>query len=333
MISGSILVIIFLIALAGFFAGAETGIYKLSRLRLRLGIKKNKFSFLVLGKSLSDSSGLLLSTLLVTNLAHYLITSIVTYILLAKLHSEHIAELSATFLTAPVLFVFSELLPKSIFFNRADFLMPRIAPVLFAFYKLLVWCGIIPLLKFVSYSVVRMAGLPAPVDTAAAVYSSSIKAILQETQDEGFLSSVQVDITDRLTKVPQITVKSVMTPIEKVRMAEVNSDNSALLGILKEAAFTRLPVYDRWVENIVGFVNIYDCLSTPEQFKKLNGFVEPIRKLHADTTVLDAINILQKEKQKIILVTRPGHIGREKPIGIVTMKDLVEELFGELAEW
>ena len=333
MIIGLILTIIFLIVAAGFFAGAETGIYKVSRLRLRLGIKKNKFSFVVLGKSLSDSSGLLLSMLLGTNIAHYLITSIVTYILLAKLHSEYIAELSATFLTAPVLFVFSELLPKSIFFNRADFLMPRIAPVLFAFHKLLVWCGIIPLLKFISRFVVRLAALPAPVETAAAVYSSSIKAILQETQDEGLLSSVQVDITNRLAKVPQLTIKSVMTPVEKVRMVEINSDNSALLGILKETVFTRMPVYDRWAENIVGFVNIYDCLAAGRQFANLNDFLEPIRKLNADATILDAINILQKEKQKIVLVTRPGHIGREKPVGIVTMKDLVEELFGELAEW
>jgi len=333
MVIGSILTIILLIAAAGFFAGAETGIYKVSRLRLRLGVKKNKFSFAILAKSLSDSSGLLLSTLLGTSLAQYLITSIVTYILLAKLHSEYIAELSATFLTAPVLFVFSELLPKSIFFNRADLLMPRIAPVLFAFYKLLVWCGIIPLLKFTSRFVVRLAGLPAPVETAAAVYSSSVKAILQETQEEGLLSSVQVDITNRLAKVPQLTIKSVMTPIEKTRMVEINSDNSALLGILKESAFTRLPVYDRWAENITGFVNIYDCLSSGRQFANLSDFVQPIRKLNADTTILDAINILQKENQKIVLVTRPGHIGREKPVGIVTMKDLVEELFGELAEW
>jgi CBS domain containing-hemolysin-like protein len=42
---------------------------------------------------------------------------------------------------------------------------------------------------------------------------------------------------------------------------------------------------------------------------------------------------MQSESQKIVLVTRIGHAGRETPIGIVTMKDLVEELLGELAEW
>ena len=42
---------------------------------------------------------------------------------------------------------------------------------------------------------------------------------------------------------------------------------------------------------------------------------------------------LQRESQKMILVTRPSYAGRQRPLGIVTMKDLVEELLGELAEW
>ena len=52
-----------------------------------------------------------------------------------------------------------------------------------------------------------------------------------------------------------------------------------------------------------------------------------------DITVIDAIDYMRKENQKILLVTRAGLAGREKPLGIVTMKDLVEELLGELAEW
>ena len=45
------------------------------------------------------------------------------------------------------------------------------------------------------------------------------------------------------------------------------------------------------------------------------------------------MNIMQKENHKIVLITRTNRTGHERPIGIVTMKDLVEELLGELAEW
>jgi putative hemolysin len=116
-------------------------------------------------------------------------------------------------------------------------------------------------------------------------------------------------------------------------MLDVNSDNSAVLNKLKKCAFTRLPVIENRAENIIGFINIYETLSSSEQFASLEKFVKPIRTLDANTTVTDAINIIQKENQKIVLVTKIGRAGQERPIGIVTMKDLVEELLGELAEW
>jgi CBS domain containing-hemolysin-like protein len=105
------------------------------------------------------------------------------------------------------------------------------------------------------------------------------------------------------------------------------------LNKLKKCAFTRLPVVQGQAGNIAGFVPIYDVLSLTKEFSCLHDFVQPIRKLDADTNVTDAIGIMQQENLKILLVTRAGRGGRERQIGIVTMKDLVEELLGELSEW
>ena len=329
-----ILVIVFSVIFAGLFAGAETGIYQLSRLRLRLGIEKKRLSFVLLGKAMLDSPGLLLSTLLGTNLAHYLTTSIVTFLLLSKLQTEHTAELFATLITAPVLFVFSELIPKSISFYHSDILMPYTALFLFIFHKLFSWSGIIPLLKSISAIFARLTAAPYSSGAAmTAAHRPHIEAILHETREEGFLSPVQADIINRLVNISHLGIRSVITPLNKVQTVDVNSDSSALLENLKSSAFTRLPVYDRWPGNIIGFINIYEALSSTEQFTDLRNFIKPIRKLGADTVVTEAINIMQSENQKIVLVTRVSHAGRGRPIGIVTMKDLVEELLGELANW
>lgn len=335
MVNSAVLIsaIVFFIILAGLFSGAETGLYRLSRLRLRLGVEKKRLSFIILGKCLRDSSGLLLSMLIVTNLAYYLTTSIVTYVFL-KAGTEHSVELFATLLTAPVLFVFSELIPKNIFFYRADSLMPYLSPVLYVFHKVLSWCGVVPLLKFISGFFVRLAGAASsPKSVITSAQRHKVQAILQDTHEEGILSSVQTDIINRLVSISNIRIKSVMIPIDNVQMVDVNSDNSALLSKLKKCAFTRLPVIENRVENIIGFINIYETLSSSEKFAGLEKFVKPIRTLNADTTVTDAINVLQKENQKIVLVTKIGRAAQERPIGIVTMKDLVEELLGELAEW
>lgn len=329
-----ILVILFFVILAGLFAGAETGTYQLSRLRLRVGIEKRRLSFVVLGKVMRDSSAFLLSMLVGTNLAEYIATSIATFLLLGELQNEYTAELFAMLLTAPVLFVFSELIPKNIFFYRADSLMPCIAPILYSFHKLFTWSGIVPVLRNLSRVFAQVTGSWLPSRTAiSAMRRSHIKAILRETQEEEFLSPVQTDIIDRLSSISHISIRSVMAPMNKVQTVDANSDNASVLRKLQQSAFTRLPVVANGAANIVGFINIYDCLSSGQQFTDLDDFIKPIRKLPADTTVPEATNIMQKENQKIVLVTRPSHIGRERPVGIVTMKDLVEELLGELAEW
>ena len=329
-----IFAITFFIILAGFFSGSETGMYRLSRLRLRMGIEKKKLSFVILGRCLHDSNGLLLSMLIGTNLAYYLVTSIVTNIFLNKVETEHAAEFFATLLTAPTLFIFSELIPKNIFFYRSDVLMPYLSPFLYTFHKALNFCGIIPLLKFISSLLMRLSGLASSSKTViSSTQRHQIQAILQDTHEEGIFSSVQTEIINRLVSISHIPIRSVMIAINNVQTVDIDSDNAALLNKLKKYAFSRLPVIERPSGNIIGFVNIYETLNSSEQFTNLHNFIKPILKLNANTTVTDAINIMQKENQKIVLVMKIGRVGQERPIGIVTMKDLAEELLGELAEW
>ncbi len=329
-----ILITAFVVILSGLFAGAETGMYKLSRLRLRLAIEKKRMSSILLGKCVHDSAALLLSMLVGTNLAHYLITSIVTYMLLSQVEAAHTAELSATLITAPVLLVFGELIPKNVFFYRADVLMPLFAPVLYVFHKFFSWCGVVPLLKFVSGIFARLTGSPGPAATMTSVAQKAhIQAIISETREEGILSPVQTDIINRLVGISHITLRAVMIPFQKVEMVDVNSDNAVLLNKLKEFAFTRLLVADKQRTNILGFISIYEVLGSNEKFTDLRDFISPIRSLNAETTVLDAMNIMQRENERIVLVTRTGRGGQARPIGIVTMKDVIEELIGELTEW
>jgi len=153
-------VCVLLIALGAFFAGSETGIYRLSRFRLRLGIEHKKPFYALLGKVMDDSTGLVFSMLIGNNLVHYLVTSIVTVILSATAATTHAAELYATCLMAPTLFIFSEVIPKNVYYHRADTLMPRFAPLLWFFHKLFTYSGAIALLKTISRTFTALLGLP-----------------------------------------------------------------------------------------------------------------------------------------------------------------------------
>jgi len=137
---------------------------------------------------------------------------------------------------------------------------------------------------------------------------------------------------DRIVKIPGLRLSAVMVPLDRVRAVSLRSDRATLLNELRQHTLTRLPVWQDNPTNIVGFVNIYDVLGSDEPFDGLDNSLVPIRRLDAETPIIDAIETMRREKLKIVLVTRQ-RARRDVPVGIVTMKDLVEELLGELAEW
>ncbi len=329
-----IFVIILSVFFAGLFAGAETGMYQMNLLRLRLGVEKKKFRFIILGKIMQDGSGLLISTLLGTNLSHYVATSIITYLLLSISHTAQTAEVFAMIVAAPILFVFSELIPKNLFFYRADSLMPHTSFILYLFKKTFTFLGIVPALKLISRFIRSFGGAVTPAQSnISAIRTPYITAIIRDTKREGLLSPVQTGIINRMAHIGHLTISSVMTAFNRVEAVDVNSDKSFLLKKLRNCQFSRLLVYSRRRENITGYINIYESLLSEQSFSDLNAFVRPIDTLAADTIVTDAINIMRNKNQKIVLVTKQKGAKTARPLGIVTMKDLAEEILGELTEW
>jgi putative hemolysin len=316
---------------AGFYAGSETGAYRLSRFRLRMGRQQKKRFFAMLSSLMSSGHSLLFTTLAGTNLSHYIVTSVATCMFLELTASKQQSELYATLVMTPILFVFAELIPKNIYFYRADSLMPRLAPVLWISHKLFTYSGIVPALEVFSKGFARLLGLP--VTSRFAIREQHyFSQIIKESQEEGHISSVQSEIMHRLVHIPHMRIGSVMVPISKVGMVDVNTNRNRMIEELAAIPFTRLLIFEGSRENIIGFIDVYKSLAAEEDFTDLRSFVKPIPTLPADGRVIDALNRMRKEHHKIVLVLRVQH-GRERPAGIITMKDLVEELTGELAEW
>jgi len=324
---------ILFVAMNGLFAGSETGIYQLSRLRLRLGVEQKRFSSLVLARAMRDGPALLISLLIGNNLACYLATSAATFALMGRLNAGYGPELVATMITAPVLFVFAELIPKTIFYYRSDSLTPICSPVLYVFQKVCTYCGLVSLLKVLTAALHRLTGSPAPPQTAvSAVEQSHIHEIFHHGREEGLFTPMQAEIVRRLVEMSRIRLSSVMTPVEKVCMTELNADRGSLLWLLEKWPYTRLPVYEGSRRNITGFINIYDALTYDGNLPDLKPVLKPLVTVDASAAVIDVIGIMQSKRQRILLVVRSGY-GRPRPVGIVTMKDLVEELVGEFAKW
>ena len=321
-----------LILLGAFFSGTETGIYRLSKFRLRLGVEQNRKLYTLLAKAMDDSDGLIFSMLIGNNLVNYLATYLVTTILLGFAMSENSAQVYTTLMMAPLLFIFSEVIPKNLYYYRCDSLMPRTAPVLWFFHTLFKCSGAVKLLKIIS----RLTGKKLRSSRSSSrartrIGPAHVEQIISETHDEGLLSNVQNEMLNRLMNISNISVSSVMIGMSKTVTVNVKSDRQALLGLLTKHHYTRYPVYSKQHSNIIGFINIYEVLAA-EEFENLSQFVKPVARFSGSISVSDAIDKMRDGRCKIVLVTA-GYSKRAKVSGILTMKDLVEEFTGELAQW
>lgn len=327
-----ILIIIILIGISGFFAGSETGVYRLSRFRLRVGIEQKISFYSMLGDIIRDGQGLVLSVLIGNNLSNYLATSTATYLLLRTTTSAHTAELYATLIMTPALFVFVDIIPKGVYYYRADTLMPRLAPFLWVCYKVFTLSGIVKLLKAISGMLNKLFGLSG--DTSKAITATErhhIKDIIQETRDEGILSLMQQDIMHRLVDAGSVSVREVMIRLGQVKMVEVQANREALLGNLRDFSYRRLPVYEGQRTDILGYVDIYEAVGGGEEFEGLEAQVKPMGQIVSTMTVVEAVSTMRRENSRMsVVVQKSGHMKRV--LGIVTLKDLVGELTGSIQE-
>jgi len=324
------IVVILLVMLTAFFSGSETGVYRLSRIRLRIGYEKRIAGYLTLFKLLKDGQGLIFTLLLGTNLSNYCLTSLVTMALLATLTDSHLAEIYATAILTPILFVFAELIPKNIFYFRADYLLPRLAWFIWIFDKAFTYTGAKVILKKIASFI--SACLRLQVDTAKAIdvtQRHQVHQIIHETQEEGLLSQTQREMMTRLIDFPSISVSSVMIPLRQADKVPVDISRTPFIEHLKTSLYTRQLVYGSHANDILGYISIYDVLGAGQDFQGVQVFVNPLPTLDKTTSVIEAINTLRNQRERIALVVET--VKKEtRPLGIITVSDLVEEITGEL---
>jgi CBS domain containing-hemolysin-like protein len=326
----NIILIVSLMALSAFFSGSETGVYRLSRIRLRIRVEKGRSPYKILFNLLKDGQGLIFTLLLGNNLANYFLTSVVTMMILTRIDSQSMAQIYTTAMLTPVLFVFGELIPKNIFYFRADSLLPHFAWFIWGLDKIFTFSGIKIILKMISRLI--SAGLNLQVDTAKAIdvtQRHQVHQIIHETQEEGLLSQTQKEMMTRLIDFPSMAVSSVMIPLCQTDKVPVDISRAQFIEHLKTSRFTRQVVYGTGSNDILGYISIYDVLGTGDGFQGIQEFVNPLPTLDKKTSVIEAINTLRNRRERIAIVVES--LKKEThPLGIITVADLVEEITGEL---
>ena len=312
------------ILLSALFSGLETGIYTLNRVRLAVRAAHGDRAAVRIRREIEHPNRTLSMLLIGTNTASYLASFSLAEILHGFGFDDWTLIAISALVLAPLLFVFAETLPKDLFRTHTDRWTYSLSGVLVVTRWVFVAVGLLPLVHGTGRLVTRLFGASPEGAVSARQY---ISQLIKEGAGTGVLSESQTTLADRALAIRNRTVGTEMIHWHAVVTVPVKADRAARNATMRRHEFTRMPVVDR-AGRVVGILSMLDALLDPNR-STTDMMTEPLF-FGVGTPLRDALQVMRLKRQAMaIAVDAQG--GR--PRGIVTLKDLVEPITGELEAW
>ena len=314
------LILLVLIVLSAFFSASETALTSCSKLRLKkLAKNGNERANKVL--KLIDSYDETLSTILIgNNIVNIAAASISAAVCTAYFGAEGLA--AATIITAIVVIIFGELLPKSAAKDLPE--------------KFALFCA--PLLSFL---VLILTPLNFFFKTAKAFLTKVLKRnnsrgltedelllMVDEVENDGAINKEDSELIKSAIEFSDIRVREIMTPRVDAVTLDIADGNQEALKTFVSHGFSRLPVYKEDDDKMIGIIHAKDFftayINNPDF--KLERIVKDIAYVHSSTKISLVMKTLQDQKVEMAMVVDSYGTIR----GLVTTEDIVEELVGEI---
>ncbi len=312
------------IGLSGFYSGTETGLYCLNRLRLRVDADKGQTNAKKLSRVVDNSHNALSTLLVGTNVANYLATIFVALILTGTLNIDAgTSEIYTTLIVTPIVFVFGEVVPKILFQRNADLLMRRGATL----FSISAFVFRIPVLFLNLVSNPIMAIVIPRGSKQINDPREKIATLLQDAIAEDS-SADHIEFIDRVLSLPNIAIHQVMVPRNRTAGIRADAGRKEFISLFRKHGHSRYPVFEKSSRRITGYVEAHTLIADT-QWKTVGEYLKPIINIAAHDSASSTIVKLQEAGETIAVVTDRSN----QLLGLVTMKDLLEEVTGELHEW
>lgn len=312
------------IVMSALISGTEMGCYSVNRVRLHVRASASppdRLARMILDE-IARPVRLLITVLVCNNIVNYFGAMATAELFSRSGLGEAAVAVVSTCVLTPLLFVLGEAVPKELFRLAADRLSPRMAPLLRGLRVLLQITGVVALMSGVISLVERLAGVRAQEVTDP---RQRMAQLLKEGQGQGVLSEAQVSLLDRAMLLREITVGDEMVPWASVRAIPADVTRERAMRLIGPASHARIAAVDR-AGRVVGVLRQIDLHLRPQAIPA-DLFVEPAR-LTREMRIRAALTAVTASAAKIGVVQDAA--GR--PIGLVTPKDLIEPLTGELSD-
>jgi putative hemolysin len=321
-----IIALVLLVGVAAFFAASEAAIVSINRIRARALAEKNIRGSDRLQKLLENRNRTLTTVLIGATFVLLAADSVATALFI-HLNIPHAAVWSTIVMTVVIL-VFGEILPKTIAVGSGDrtalFLAPALNFVTRALSPL-TW-----LFLWVTDGLIRVFGGRPHVGPY--VTEDDIKTMVNVGVEQNVLEEQERELIHSIIEFGDTIVREVMTPRTDMVTVSVTSSPRRALDLVIAEGYSKLPVWEETVDNVIGVVHDRELLIALSNgtiaSTSLRSLMRPVTLVPENKRISELLREMQRGKYSLaIVIDEYGGTA-----GLVTMEDLLEEIVGEIRD-
>ncbi|MBP9739116.1 MAG: HlyC/CorC family transporter [Chitinophagaceae bacterium] len=326
----TIIGIVSTIVLIGFFAGYEIAFVSANRLGIELKKKQGIRSGIIVSQFLEEPAKFIGSCLVGMNIFLVIYGLLFSQLLKNSLwnpfdiKNEYLKLVIDTFSSTAIVLIFGEFLPKAIFRAKNDVLLNFFAPVanfFHGFFK--------PVANFfvnISQWVLKYLFNLRLDEKEEAFSHVDLEHFFQQTKEQDDDNEeLNKELFENALGLPTVKVRQCLVPRTEIEALEINTPIEKAKQHFIQTQLTKLVVYNESIDNIVGYIHQLDLFKKPSDIKSI---LLPIPAIPESMSATDLISKFTKERKSIAWVV--DEFGGTS--GIVTMEDVLEEIFGEIED-
>lgn len=307
--------------LEGFFSGSEIALVSADKVLIRTWKEQGVSAGRLLGNFLQEPEPILTTTLIGTNLST--VTGTTVFALLLKEHWGLEGGLYTVLLLSPLLLLFGELVPKSVYRRYSSEIAPVVIRPLTLLSRLLS-----PLVWIVQTGMAwLLRALGADGEDTLSVSRDELRLLLDRSETKD-VEQDEREMIHRIFDFPQITVREAMKPLIEIDAIEETESLERALAMFVETGYSRLPVFHERIDDIVGVLRATDLLGVDDLTQPCKLLMRPVPYVPESSKVDQLLPRLQRQPPGMAIVV-DEYGGAE---GLVTVEDILEEIVGEIED-
>ena len=316
-----VLLILVCISCEGFFSGTETAMVSVDRARIKALAEQGSKSAALVEAILQTPEKFFSTTLLGTNIAVVLSNAIATLLIIEYLGEQY--QYITILIMTPLILIFGEIVPKTVYRYHAEQMTTHLIYPLKAisviFYPLVV------ILTSLTRLLMRLFGMGSAQFRPHAT-REDLENYLDMWNIRGYLRTAERKIIERIFDFSEIDVEDIMIPLVNIKTLEAQDSIDNAIGLARKTGYSRIPVYEGEVYNIIGIVHAFDLLTANEKTQTLKDLMRPAPYVPSSAPIDELLKQLRTEGKSIAVVV--DEYGGA--VGIVTIEDILEEVVGEI---